>query len=221
MEIVSSLNNWILNPYNSFLEGLSSWQKGLLNLIILTLLILVYCLIIWKSYSFISNKDLIELNLKKYNKSNSPFLSKFLALIFYFVEYIILAPIIILVYFVLFSFFIFLLSDGLRTGQILMFSAAIIASIRILSYFFIKNFELSKDVAKTIPFVLLTVLLLNPQSIAEKNILSSILEIPLFFSYIFVYIVFISACEIILRILDLISTFIAYRAIRKKISSIQ
>jgi hypothetical protein len=205
-----------------FFRGLVFWQKGLLNLIILTLLILFYCLIIWKSYSFISNKDLIELNLKKYNKSNSPFLSNFLALIFYFVEYIILGSNNYLVYFVLFSFFYIFTQRWIKNWtNFNVFCSDNLLRLEYSSYFLLKILNLSKDVAKTIPFVLLTVLLLNPQSIAEKNILSSILEIPLFFSYIFVYIVFISACEIILRILDLISTFIAYRAIRKKISSIQ
>ena len=52
----------------------------------------VYAIIIFNLYRFMSRRDVFNLDLSKYEKSNHPFLSKTLRLIFYVAKYLLLFP---------------------------------------------------------------------------------------------------------------------------------
>ena len=122
-----------------------------------------------------------------------------LAGFFYLLEYIVILPFLIFFWFLIFTFFLLVLTESLPVGTLLIISATIIAAIRMTAYY---NEDLSKDLAKLIPFTLLGVSIINPNFFDVSRIISQISEVPQFVTHIVSYLIFIVALEIVLRIFD-------------------
>jgi len=178
--------------YNSFIVTLPGWAQNFLSFFLFALLIVIYSLFIWKFYRWIAKKDILELNLNKYNKFGHPFFAKMLAGIFYFIEYIIILPFVIFIWFGIFSIFLILLTENLEVHSILLISAVIIAAIRMTAYY---SKDLSKDVAKLLPFTLLAVSLINPDFFDVGRVLSQFNQIPSLLNQIIYYLLFLIALE--------------------------
>ena len=189
----------LTEAYNLFVASLPQWAQNFISFFLLALLILIYAVFIWKFYRWISTKNLLELNLNKYNKSQHPTTAKMLAGFFYLLEYIIILPFLIFFWFLIFTVFLLVLTNGLPVGTLLIISATIIAAIRMTAYY---NEDLSRDLAKLVPFTLLGVSIINPNFFDVGRIISQISEIPQFFSHIISYLIFIVALEIVLRIFE-------------------
>ena len=199
MVSLDSLSVDIFTFYTSALSLLPLYAQKFVNLFLIVLLIFLYSVFIWKFYRFVAKKNIIELNLNKYNRSEHPFLSKTIAAIFYFIEYIIVMPFLIFFWFSIFTLFLIFLTDNLEIGVLLIMSAGIIAAIRMTSYY---HEDLSRDLAKLFPFTLLAISLLNANFFSVERILSHFKDIPTFFGEIFIYLIFIIILEIILRVID-------------------
>lgn len=183
-----------------FFENISNFfpenQKILLNLIVYTILILIYSIFIWKFYRFLASREIIQLNLSQYNYSNHPALEKITAVGLYTVEYLIILPFLVLFWFTILSVFLLVLSESQDTLQILLVSAAIITSTRITSYL---NEDLSKDIAKILPFTVLAAFILSSSSFEIEKILTKLLQIPSLFNNILSFLIFIFFIEFIFR----------------------
>lgn len=196
MAEVTGLSASILNYYNYFVALLPQWGKDFFGLFILVLLVLVYSFFVWKLYRFISTKNILKLNLNQYNKSKDPFLAKLIASLFYLLEYVVILPFLIFFWFGAFTLFLILLTENLATGSIVVVSAAVVAVVRIASYY---NQNLSQEVAKVLPFTLLAVALLEPGFFNVTRIFTQFGELTTFFGSIIHYLLFIVFLEIILR----------------------
>ncbi|MCK5624235.1 hypothetical protein KAI04_00145 [Candidatus Pacearchaeota archaeon] len=194
-----TLTTEITEAYNLFIASLPQWAQSFISFFLLAILILIYAIFIWKFYRWISTKNLLELNLNKYNKSQHPATSKMLAGIFYLLEYIIILPFLIFFWFLIFTIFLLVLTEGLPVGTLLIISATIIAAIRMTAYY---NEDLSKDLAKLVPFTLLGVSIINPDFFNIGRIISQVSEIPQFITHIAFYLIFIVGLEIVLRIFE-------------------
>lgn len=168
-------------------------------LAIYTVAIVIYSIIIWKFYRFLARRDILNLNLSRYNTTNHPFLKKFFAASLFFIEYILILPFIVSIWFVFFSIFLLLLSQQKDVLQILVISSAMVCATRITSYY---NEDLSRDLAKLFPFTLLAVFLIGPSTF---NFFEKIKEIPSLLTYILFFIIFIFFVEIFMRIIVLIN----------------
>ena len=199
MVSLGNLSADVFTFYNSALSLLPLFAQKFVNLFLIVLLIFLYSVFIWKFYRFVAKKNIIELNLNKYNRSEHPFLSKTIAAFFYFIEYIIVMPFLIFFWFSIFTLFLIFLTDSLEIGVLLIMSAAIIAAIRMASYY---HEDLSRDLAKLFPFTLLAISLLNANFFSVERIINHFQDIPTFFSEIFIYLIFIIILEIILRVID-------------------
>ena len=82
--------------------------------------------------------------MSKYNYSNHAVAKKFFATIFYLLEYVIVTPIIIVLWFAALAIVLMLIAESYSIDQVLLVSAAIIGAIRILAYY---KGEISKDLA--------------------------------------------------------------------------
>ena len=173
-------------------------------LAVYTLVLALYSLFIWKFHKFIGKRDIIELNLRQYNKSEHPFLSKFFASLLFLLEYIIILPAIIFIWFSVFSVFLLVLSESQSVNQILLISASIVAAIRLTAY---HSTALSKELAKIFPIALLIVLLVEPNFFSFDKIISRLFEIPSLLNMILVYILFIFVVESFMRVLYTIFQF--------------
>jgi len=205
--------------YTAFISTLPNWAQNFISLFLLVLLVVIYAILIWKFYRWIATKNIIELNLNKYNKSEHPFLAKVLAGFFYFLEYIIIIPFLIFIWFGVFTFFLIVLTDKLEVSALLIVSATIIAAIRMTSYY---KEELAKDLAKLLPFTLLAVSIINPNFFNIDRIISQISQLPSFFSQILIYLLFIVILEIILRFFEFIfSLFSLHEEVPKEAAVVQ
>jgi|TARA_Y100000310_G_scaffold262802_1_gene272610 hypothetical protein len=200
-EIFSNLGITFSESYNIFISSLPLFFQNFINLLLIVFLVVAFSIFIWKFYRFISTKNIIELNLNQYNKTEHPLFAKLLAGAFYLLEYLIILPFLIFFWFSVFTLFLIFLTENLEISSLLLVSAVIIAAIRMSSYY---KEDLAKDLAKLIPFTLLAVSILNPKFFSVERIFNQFAELPNFFNEIFVYLIFIIILEIILRSFDFV-----------------
>ncbi|MEK6889056.1 MAG: hypothetical protein AABW80_03020 [Nanoarchaeota archaeon] len=191
----SSIVEW----YHATIESLnlSVISLNILNLVFLTLFVVILTMLIWEFYKSLSERNIIKLNLKQYNTYQHPVMNKLLAIALYFLEYIIIMPFLIMIWFVALSIFILLIADSGSVANIILVSAVLVASIRVLAY---HRKEIAKDLAKLFPFITLSIFLLSPKALNIDNIVNQIAQIPDLFSQVLTFITFIFFVEIILRL---------------------
>lgn len=191
------------------IEKLKELFVGEINLILIlmffTTVIVIYSVFVFYFYRFLAKKNIIELNLNQYNQYRNPAITKLFAFIFYVIEYIVLLPVLTFFWFSVLAILILLLSKEIGAATILLISAALVASVRVTSYV---SEDLSKDLAKMLPFTLLAIAITTAGFFDINALLSRILEIPSLFSNIPYYLLFIVSIELIMRIVDFIQSTI-------------
>ena len=202
--VFGTIGKSIFDTYILLTSNLPVFFQEFLNLFLIVLLIIVYSIFVWKFYRSISTKNIIELDLNQYNPLQHHIWTKLISGVFYFLEYVIIMPILIFIWFSIFTLLMIFLTDSLEISKLLIISATIIAAIRMAAYY---EEELARDVAKLIPFTFLAVSILTPNFFSVERVFNKFVEIPNFFSQIFIYLVFIIILEIILRIFDSIISY--------------
>ncbi len=193
-----SIVKGVVDAYNASVSSVPPHYKTIIDLLLFTVLIVIYAVFIWKFYRFIAKKDIVELNLNQYNTTVHPFLSKIIAIAFFLLEYIIIVPFLVVFWFSVFACFLLFLSKT-PTSQVLLITAAIISSIRIVTYY---KRDLAKDLAKMFPFTILVIFLITPDFFVFQKLVEQFKEIPALFNQILYYLIFIFVLEIFLRFLD-------------------
>jgi hypothetical protein len=179
-------------------EGLGEWAANfslggildgdfseLVPIFYLAISIAFYSIIIWHFYRFVAKRDCFSFYSESY--------PKIVSLIKYFVLY----PLAAFLFFAGFSLMLLFLSKNLEIITILSTSFAIISAIRITAYY---SDDLSKDVAKMLPFALLGVFLVDPSYVSFEDIIVRINTIPEFINLCLQFIILIVLLEWILRI---------------------
>jgi len=166
-------------------------------LLLFTFIIIIYSVFVFYFYKYLARKNLFHLNLQQYNKESQ----KYLAFIFYILEYIVILPILTIFWFGIFSILLLFMAKTLDVKTILLISAAVIAGVRVSSYI---NQELSQELAKVIPFTLLAFALTQPEFFSVSLLIDRISQISSLISNISIYLIFIIIIEFIMRFGDLI-----------------
>jgi len=190
--------------YNSINESVPEKYKPFIILATFTIFIAIYAIFVWKFYRFLAKRDILELNLSQYNRSEHAFWSKFIAGFLFFIEYIIIVPVLVFFWFSILAIFFILVSKADSASHILIVAAAIVAAVRLTSYY---STDLSKDLAKLFPFTVLGVFLIEPGFFSIQKLILRIAEIPSLFYNILSYLVFIIIIEIVMRFFFLIFGF--------------
>jgi len=201
---LADLTSELVGAYSGFLSVLPPFFQSFFNLFFLALLIVIYAVFIWKFHRFIARRNIFELNLSKYNTAEHPVLVRIVAVFLYFLEYIILMPILIFFWFVVFTVFLIFLTEELPVNTVLLLSVTVIAAIRMCSYLPNYGENVAKEVAKLLPLTLLAVSLVTRGFFDFERILEQLSQIPSFFSLILNYLLFIIILEIILRFFEFI-----------------
>jgi len=174
-------------------EGMSLYTP--LALFILGMVI--YSFFIFKFYRFVARRDIFKIdNKKKEGKDKNLFL-KFISWVVYVFKYIFFLPILIFFWFVVLSVILSFLSRQEGAQIVLLISIALIATIRIMSYY---DENLSRDLAKMLPFALLGIFLVDISYFSVENSLNSISQIPGLWRVMVYYLVFLIILEFVLRI---------------------
>ncbi len=160
--------------------------------------IIVYAIFIFKFYRFVAKRDILKLNLKQYSTSDHPTLQKTIAFILYVVEYIIIMPIIIFFWFAVLSAIIIFFSKEADPQRILIVTFSLVGAIRAISYY---SEDLSKDLAKMLPFALLGVFLVDITYFSWHNSVSILAQMPSMWKIVLYYLIFIVVLESVFRML--------------------
>jgi len=174
------------------------------DLLLRTILVAIYVVFIWKLHIFISTKNILRLNLNKYNKSTHPVAAKITAGLLYFLEYILILPILIFFWFLIFAILLVFIAKGMDSQSIILLAAITIAVLRVVAYIPKYGESASAETAKVIPFTLLAIGLTEPLFFSSEEVMSRAFNIPQLFQGIKPYIFFIIAVELILRFMNFI-----------------
>ncbi|MBI2659846.1 hypothetical protein HYX07_01665 [Candidatus Woesearchaeota archaeon] len=189
--------NWYVATIKDFIM-----DKQFLNLFISTLVLFLASLLAWYIYyKQLARRDLfdipkLDLKLKFINVIDKAI---------YFLKYLFVFPVYSFVWFLIFSFLLFLLSKSRPIEDILFLGIIVVAATRIGAYV---SEKLAEDMAKLLPLTLIAIFLMSPDSINIKTISSSL---PIMLEQIpktAKYLLFIVVLEWILRIGHWIATSI-------------
>ncbi|KYK24811.1 hypothetical protein AYK26_02940 [Euryarchaeota archaeon SM23-78] len=161
----------------------------------------VYSIFIFHFYRFVAKKDIFNLNLSQYNYAKLPLIKKFFGLILYIIEYILIFPLFAFFWFAILTVLLTFLAKEPVVQSILMISVATIGAIRFTAYY---NEDLSKDLAKMLPFALLGIYLIDAAYFSFAKSWEFIKQIPSDINIILYYMIFIIFLEFFLRIATLI-----------------
>lgn len=181
----------VLDQLFSFIDSLSlaEAQTVLEPLLVFIITMTIYAIFVFKFYKFLARRDVFRLS-KGDNSSTA-------AKIGYALEYLFLFPLLAFFWFLVISILLSILSEILFIGNVFMAAMATMATIRLSAYY---DEDLSRDIAKLIPFALLAVFLLDITSLSLDAPFQVIREIPTALSTLVYYFVFIVVLEFLLRI---------------------
>jgi hypothetical protein len=169
--------------------NLSEVLKGdfsfLIPLLYLIISIAIYSILIYHFYRYIARRDCFKIKVCKHETA------------VYFLKYFFGFPFVAILFFMGFSLMLIFLTKSYSNDQLLATSFAIIVAIRICAYY---TEDLSKDVAKMLPFALLGVFLVDPTYFTIEAVQNKINSLPQHVNTIVQFIVLIIIVEWILRI---------------------
>ena len=181
------------NLYFQFLKDFFV-DRQFLVLLSSTIVLFVAIFIMWYFYhKQLSKKDLFEIPKIDTNSKFMSFIDRFI----YFSKYLIIFPVYSFIWFLIFSFLLVLIAKTRPIGEIMFFGIVIVSVTRIAAYV---SSKLAEDMAKLLPWALIIIFLIDPQSITMESIQISfnnfVQEIP----NVAKYLIFIAFVEWSLRI---------------------
>lgn len=178
----------------------------------------VYGVFVYNFYRFLSKRDLFNINIEKISKghfsssgkksSGAPRAAAFIATNFF------VFPFVIFLWFLGYSSFMFILVQHMPTATIFLVSSSLIIAIRISAYY---REDLSRDLAKLLPFALLAIFLFDPQFYSLVDVLQRLSEMPSFLTQIASFMIVAMIVEIFLSIIYLIKIRFFHKEKKSKV----
>ena len=185
------------------------------------LAISAYSIFVFIFYRNLAKRDLITLNLDKYSNNLTGKIKKYIKSITFVIQYILIIPILLTFWTLVLAIILTLLSPDADHSRNALIATSVVGSVRILSYW---TEDLSRDVAKMLPFGVLGVFLVGDAQvqISEiKELLESLEEIATsFISSLFLIAVVEGIIRSITSIINLISLRRGNLIQKKEISKI-
>ena len=185
---ISTLSNYSLVDYIDIIKPLVIFVIG----------ITIYSLFIFKFYRFLARKEVIK--FKFGNTEGFIGIFKRIAEFFwYIINNIFLIPIFVFLWMMILVILLLLLSKNYHIQNILLTSAALVASVRVCAYY---DEALSQDLAKMIPFALLGVFIVDSGFFSLDNSIKIARDIPQLWSLLLFFLIFIIVLELFLSIIS-------------------
>ena len=185
------------------------------------LAISAYSIFVFIFYRNLAKRDLITLNLDKYSNNLTGKIKKYIKSIIFVIQYILIIPILLTFWTLVLAIILTLLSSDADHSRNALIATSVVGSVRILSYW---TEDLSRDVAKMLPFGVLGVFLVGDAQVQVSEIrelLQSLEEIATsFFSSLFLIAVVEGVLRSITSIINLISLRRGNLSQKKEISKI-
>jgi hypothetical protein len=164
----------------------------------LVIAMVVYSVLVFHFYRFLARRDIVTFNVDRYKDAGDRLITGILS----FLQTVILSPIVLLVWFAALAAIMSLLGRNQTTDTVLLISVALISTVRVAAYY---NEDLSKDIAKMLPFALLGIYLVDQSYFDIKVSLALFEDIPNQLHSLVYYLAFVFALEVLLRIACIIA----------------
>ena len=159
----------------------------------------IYAVLIFNLYRFMSRKDIFNLDFSRFEERSRPVFRKTLHLIFYVAKYLLIFPLFAFFWFGVLVVMVAFLSKTSEVEDLLLIAMAVLTAVRVTSYY---TEDLSRDIAKMLPFALLGIFLIN-LSYFDINTSTELLNrAATEWESIFYYWVFVVVLEFILRLTE-------------------
>ena len=189
LENIADVTEWSKNfSLEQLLKGNLEAFQALFYLIIM---IAIYSIAIYKFYRYIARRDVFKPSKRKHSK------------VVGFCKYFFLFPFVACIFFIGFSLILVSLTKEAGNSSIgdveniLSLSFAIIVTIRITAYY---TQDLSKDVAKMLPFAVLGIFLVDSTYFSMDTVITRLSTLPQYVNTIMQFLILIIIVEWTLRI---------------------
>ncbi len=118
----------------------------------------LYALFIFNFYKFVSSKNVFSLDVSRYEQSKYHAARVFLHVVLYAGKYLFIFPVVAFFWFGAFTILLSFLAPNRDFSDILLVAMAVVATIRVSAYI---TEELSRDLAKILPFAVLGIFIIN------------------------------------------------------------
>lgn len=160
--------------------------------------ITLYSIFIWKFYRFLAKRDILKLQVFGNGRGLAGYIQYEFSFLVYIIENLILVPILVFFWFSVLALLLLFLVENQNPQSLIMIAIAVVASVRITSYF---SEDLSKDLAKLVPFALLGVFITDVSFFSMEHGLSVITSIPDYFKDMMYYMIFVVILEYGMRLI--------------------
>ena len=157
-----------------------------------------YGVLVFKYYRFVAARDMFELNLTRYEGLRYRWARVLFQSTLYVVKYLILFPVFAFFWFAVLTLVLAFLSKGQSFSETLLIAAATVSAIRVAAYY---NEDLSRDLAKILPFAIMGVFLIDASFFSISESLNTLNEAQDYNEHTLYYLAFLIALEFVLRIL--------------------
>ena len=175
--------------------------------------IAVYSGFVFMFYRVLAKKDLITLDLSKYADDFGGKIKKYLRSMLFVVQYIVVIPILIAFWTLVLAAILTLLSNSDDHARNALIATAVVGAVRILAYW---TEDLSRDVAKMLPFAVLGVFLVDSTSVKWSEFQDLLSNLPQLAESFLSSLILLAILETILRIVTTIHRIRSKRWKRKR-----
>lgn len=202
-EVVPSIENISIESITDYFTRMSNefyLGASLYDLIGFAIGMVIYGIFIFHFYRFLAKRDMFNIKLAKRLSSGSG-TTKVGSVLAYIVTNFFIYPIVIFVWFIVYSLFMFFLAQGVEPATVFLVVSALVISVRIAAYY---AEDLAKDLAKLLPFAMLGVFLLSPQFFTVEDIIQRVNQFSGLFIQISEFLIIAIVIETVLSLSYLI-----------------
>ena len=175
--------------------------------------IAVYSGFVFMFYRILAKKDLLTLDLSKYADDFGGKVKKYLRSVLFVIQYVVVVPVLIAFWTLVLAVILTLLSDSTDHARNALIATSVVGAVRILAYW---TEDLSRDVAKMLPFAVLGVYLVSSTSVQWSEFRELLESLPELAKSFFSSLVLLAILETLLRIVSTLSRIRAKRWKRKR-----
>jgi len=184
LQQVSSITSF--NDYFAQIKPLSLFVLG----------IVVYAFFVFKFYRFLAKRQIIKMDWHQRLKGFGGFLETIFKIVFWFVENVVIMPLLVFFWFSVLAILILMVTKTHTPDTVLLIAMAIVAAVRVTAYY---TEELSRDLAKMIPFALLGIFIVDMTAVSVSS-LSVAKELVQFLDKAVYYLVFVVIVEFVMSV---------------------
>ena len=175
--------------------------------------ITAYGVFVLHFYRFLARRDILDLDLSRYDKVTRPLFRKAVIVVFHVLKVLFLFPLFVFFWFLVMAGLLFLMGKNQSIDSVMLAAMGVVAAIRISAFY---STTLSTDIAKVLPLGLLSIILIDNPLLRTSDPIESIEQAALRLDTMIYYLCGVVALELLLRAASGILGLLKNRAARRK-----